>query len=78
MKTAVSIPDGVFEDAEQLAKRLKTSRSDLYTRALAQFIGEHVPDRVTEAINAVVEGAGAVSDEFVKQASRRTFDRAEW
>ena len=78
MKTAVSIPDPVFEEAEQLAKRLKTSRSEIYARALAQFIGEHAPDRVREALNAVVEAVGAGSDDFVKQASRQAFERAEW
>ena len=78
MKTAVSIPDRVFEDAEQLAKRLNTSRSELYARALAQFVGEHAPDRVTDALNAAVDAAGTASNAFVQQASRRTFDRAEW
>ena len=78
MKTAVSIPDRVFEDAEELAKRLNTSRSELYARALAQFIGKHDPDRVTEALNAVADTAGSGSDAFVKQASRHSFDRAEW
>jgi metal-responsive CopG/Arc/MetJ family transcriptional regulator len=78
MKTAVSIPDRVFEDAEELAKRLNTSRSELYARALTRFVGEHAPDRVTDALNAVVDATGADSDEFAKAASRRTFDRAEW
>jgi metal-responsive CopG/Arc/MetJ family transcriptional regulator len=78
MKTAVSIPDAVFEDAEQLAKQLKTSRSELYARALAQFIGEHAPDRVTEALNAVADAVGEGSDELVRAASRHTLQRAEW
>jgi metal-responsive CopG/Arc/MetJ family transcriptional regulator len=78
MKTAVSIPDRVFEDAEQLAKRLNTSRSELYARALAQFIGEHAPDRVTDALNALADAGVTGSGEFVRQASRRSFDRAEW
>ena len=78
MKTAVSIPDPVYQDAERLAKRLKTSRSELYARALAQFIGDHAPDRVTEALNAVVDATDTPSDEFVRAAARRTIERAEW
>jgi metal-responsive CopG/Arc/MetJ family transcriptional regulator len=78
MKTAVSIPDPVFEEAEQLAKRLNTSRSELYARALARFIGEHAPERVTQAINEVVDAVGAGSDEFVQEASRRVLERASW
>lgn len=78
MKTAVSIPDGVFEDAEELAKRLRTSRSKLYAKALVQLIAKHDPDRVTDALNAVAEAGATNSDAFVKQASRRSFDRTEW
>lgn len=39
MKTAISIPDEVFRRAEQAAKRLGISRSELYTRAITGFLG---------------------------------------
>ena len=39
MKTAVSLPDEVFDEAEHLAKRLKISRSELYAKALAELVG---------------------------------------
>jgi metal-responsive CopG/Arc/MetJ family transcriptional regulator len=78
MKTAVSIPDPVFEEAERLAKRLKTSRSEIYARALEQFIGEHAPDRITDALNSVVEAVDGGSDEFVQEASRQALARTEW
>ena len=43
MKVAVSIPDEIFAEAEDLAKRFNTSRSELYSRALGTFIGLHAP-----------------------------------
>jgi predicted transcriptional regulator len=55
MKTAISIPDEVFAEAEQLATELQTSRSRLYSRALREFVARHSPDRVTEAMNRVVD-----------------------
>jgi len=55
MKTAVSIPDDIFNEAETLAKELKTSRSDVYARALAAFVGDHSADRVTQAMNAALD-----------------------
>ena len=58
MKTAVSIPDEVFEEAECLAADLKTSRSQLYSRALREFVARHAPDRVTEAMNQVIAEVG--------------------
>lgn len=41
MKTAVSIPDDVFEEAERLAMDLQTSRSQLYSRALRELVASH-------------------------------------
>ena len=51
MKTAVSIPDPVFEQAERLAKARKMSRSELYSRALLAYVEQHSDDSVTEALN---------------------------
>jgi metal-responsive CopG/Arc/MetJ family transcriptional regulator len=51
MKTAVSIPDEVFAEAERLASELQTSRSQLYSRALQEFVARHAPERLTEAIS---------------------------
>ena len=54
MKTAVSIRNDVFEEAEHLAKHLRKPRSEVYSLALAEYVARHVPDRVTEAMNRVV------------------------
>jgi metal-responsive CopG/Arc/MetJ family transcriptional regulator len=78
MKVAVSIPDRIFAEAERLAAHLKTSRSQLYARALALFVGTHAQDRVTEKMNAVVDDIGAPSDSFGRAAARRVFERVEW
>jgi metal-responsive CopG/Arc/MetJ family transcriptional regulator len=78
MKVAVSIPDDVFEEADELAARLKTSRSDVYARALAEYVGNHAPDRVTDAINEVVDAIGGGTDDFSRAAARGVFDRVEW
>lgn len=54
MKTAISIPDDLFNDAERLVARFKTSRSELYSRAIAEFVARHDEDAVTQALNEVV------------------------
>jgi hypothetical protein len=78
MKVAVSIPDDIFAEAEALAKRLKTSRSDIFSRALGEFIGHHAPDRVTELMNDVVRDVGEEPDAFRVAASRRVLKNSEW
>ena len=78
MKVAVSIPDSVFAEAERLARRMNTSRSEIYARALAAFVGDHAPDRVTQAINEVVDAVGTEPDAFTRAAARRALERTEW
>ena len=53
MKTAISIRDKVFEAAELTAKDLGISRSELYTKAVGEFVERHADERVTERLNAV-------------------------
>lgn len=55
MKTAISIPDDLFNDAERLVARFKTSRSELYSRAIAEFLARHDEDAATQALNEVVQ-----------------------
>ncbi len=78
MKIAVSIPDKVFAEAEALAKRLKTSRSEIYSRALGEFIGTHAPDRVTERMNDVVRDVDIEPDVFSVAAARKILKKTEW
>jgi predicted transcriptional regulator len=78
MKVAVSIPDEVFAETEELAKRLGTSRSEIYSRALREFLGRHAPDRVTELMNQAIAAVGEKNDPFVERAGRHALRRVEW
>lgn len=51
MKTAISIPNSLFQTAEELADRLGLSRSELYQRAVARSIQEHAESNITAALN---------------------------
>lgn len=79
MKTAVSLPDRVYREAEGHAKRTRKSRSQLYAEALAEYLARHAPDEVTEAMNVVVDELGeAAPDSFVQRAGRRMLWSVEW
>jgi hypothetical protein len=62
VKTTISIPDRVFDDAERLAKQLDISRSELYARALTLFVEKHRGDRVTETLDRVYSEADSTLD----------------
>ncbi|MGA3053848.1 MAG: ribbon-helix-helix protein, CopG family [Candidatus Korobacteraceae bacterium] len=78
MKTAVSIPDDVFERAERLARRTKRSRSRVFSDALREYLARHSPEEVTEAVNKACAEIGEVKDQFVAAAARRILRRSQW
>lgn len=78
MKTAISIPDDIFEEAERLARRLGKSRSELYRDALAEYVARRDPGAVTEAIDRVLAAVGGTEDGFVATAGRRVLEDAGW
>lgn len=79
MKTAISLPDRVYREAERYARRTGKSRSQLYAEALAEYLTRHAPEEVTEAMNAVADQLGASrSDRFVSAAAWRVLERVEW
>lgn len=51
VKTAISLPDGVFEAAEELAEKLGVSRSQLYAQAVAEYVAQHRAETVTARLN---------------------------
>ncbi len=78
MKTAISIPDDVFSDAEKLAHELKQSRSQLYSRAVREYVARHSPDRITAALDSVCAEEPVADAGFLDHAARRTLERSEW
>ena len=79
MKTAVSLPDPVFEAAEQLARRLRMSRSQLYAKAIQHFLAEHRGRGVTELLNQVYgdPNTDSMLDPIVADLQARSLRREE-
>ena len=78
MKTAVSIPDDIFEEVERFARRARLSRSAVFSAALREYVAHHAPDEVTEAMDRVCAAVNGESDTFVSTAARRVLERIEW
>lgn len=78
MKTAISIPDDLFRQADELADRLGKSRSELYRDALTDFIARRHPGAVTRALDELADELAADHDEFVSGAAHQTLERSHW
>ena len=55
MKTAISLPDALYEDAEQTARAMGIPRSQLYARAVSEFIKRYKRTEITQRLNEVYE-----------------------
>ena len=78
MKTAISLPDELFQAAEQYARRVQKSRSQLYAEAISEYLARHAPDEVTEAMNQVMDELEKPVEPFVNAAAQRILEQTEW
>jgi predicted transcriptional regulator len=78
MKTAISVPDDVFEGAERLARREGRSRSEVYSAAVREYVARHSPDEIIDALDRLVAELGDDVDPFVSAVSRRRLETTEW
>jgi len=78
MKTAISIPDPVFQAADKYAKRMRKSRSQLFSEAMVEYLERHTPDEITRMLNETLETVGDMDDFFIRKASHSLLGRSEW
>jgi len=78
MKTAISIPDAIFEAADELAARLGMSRSELYSNAIEEFVAKHVGEDVTNRLNDVYGREVSRVSEGVKRTQAKASRSSEW
>lgn len=78
MKTAISIPEPIFRSAEVLAKRLKMSRSQLYAKAVAEFVAKHRRGQLTKRLDEVYSDADSGIDPGTLELQRRSLPDEEW
>lgn len=64
MKTAISLPDELYAAAEKTARNMGIPRSQLFARALEEFIDHHKREKITEQLNEVYGNAD--TSDFLK------------
>jgi metal-responsive CopG/Arc/MetJ family transcriptional regulator len=78
MKTAISIPDSIFKQAEETARDLKMSRSQLYTTALREYLHEKQTAQVTERLNQVYDEESSTIDPALVEMQTSSLPIEEW
>ena len=78
VKTAISLPDELFHQADALAKQLGVPRSQLYAQALAEYLETHGPAHVTSALDAVYAEVDSTLDPSLAATQATAIDEEEW
>ncbi len=78
MKTAISIPDKLFIAADNYAKSHGFSRSNLYAKAVAQFLEQHPADHITEKLNEVYTNKNSKLNKYLSSMQYLSIEKDEW
>jgi metal-responsive CopG/Arc/MetJ family transcriptional regulator len=78
MKTAISIPDPLYKEAERLTKRLRIPRSQLYAKALEEYLQRLRSKGIREALDEVYRTEPSELDPVLAHLQSEALGREEW
>ena len=78
MKTAISIPDPIFQSAEIMAHHLAISRSELFTKAISEYLETHKYQDVTESLNQVYTDVSSGLDKKLSEMQINSIEKEIW
>jgi metal-responsive CopG/Arc/MetJ family transcriptional regulator len=78
MKTAISLPDSVFTEAEALAQQLGISRSELYSKALQSYLCKYNRQQILSQLNKVYSDESSDLDPLIATMQFMSLPREEW
>ncbi len=78
MKTAISLPDSVFHAAESVAKQLGVSRSELYAKALAEYLQKYNEQQITARFNEIYAEEDSSLDPVIAKMQFLSIPHEDW
>jgi metal-responsive CopG/Arc/MetJ family transcriptional regulator len=78
MKTAISLPDPIFQEAEALAQKLGMSRSELYTQALKAHLQRYNQERILSKLNEVYSEDSSELDPVLAKMQFMSLPHEDW
>jgi metal-responsive CopG/Arc/MetJ family transcriptional regulator len=78
MKTAVSMPDDLFRRAEAAARRLRVSRSELYAKAIAEFLTSRQANSIRERLDDLYSRHPAKVETGLHRAQLKSLEKDAW
>ncbi|MEH2424391.1 MAG: hypothetical protein V7K48_26825 [Nostoc sp.] len=78
MKTAISLPDSIFEEAEALARQLWVSRSELYTKTLKAYLRKYNRNQILNQLNRVYSEESSEVDPILARLQFMSLPCEDW
>ncbi len=78
MKTAISLPDSVFDEAESLARQLGVSRSELYTNALKAYLRKYNREEILGKLNQIYSQESSKLDPVLAKIQIMSLPSENW
>jgi metal-responsive CopG/Arc/MetJ family transcriptional regulator len=78
MKTAISIPNQVFIAADKIAKKLQMSRSELYTKAISEFVELYQSADITTTLNKVYMKESSSLEQPLSKMQFASIEKEPW
>ena len=78
MKTAISVPNEVFELSERLAKKLKVSRSQIFAMGVKKLGEEFDDEEITAKLNEFYSKEKAEIDPVLMKMAALSLPKDEW
>ncbi len=75
MKTAISIPDHIFEEVNNLAKENKTSRSRIFCAAVKEYLTKMKAHKLLEALNSVYSDKETPKEKLLRTKTTEYYER---
>lgn len=75
MKTAISIPDEIFEKADKVAKEYHYSRSELFTLAIKEFLEKIKSRQLLEALNEAYSDIELPAETSLRRKGKKYYAR---
>ncbi len=72
------MPDDLFRQAEATARRLNVSRSQLYAKAIAEYLKGRQDDAITERLNDIYSRRPAKLDSGLHRAQLKSLEKDVW
>lgn len=73
VKTAISIDENIFQQAEEVACLLKVSRSRAFAMAMEEFAKRKKSERITQQINESYSDAAENEDRAIVRQMRSSY-----